>query len=943
MSRSLAGGTICETCGSRIETTASGDLGCLACLLRAGLDASEDEQNFEEIAFDSLGGYEITRRADGTRWELGRGAMGVTYRALDRSLQRAVALKVVHSNLATRSAGARERFVREARMAAALRHPNVATVYHFGIHEQSGQCFCAMELVEGETLQDRVRRIGPLPAREVLEIARQITAALAAAAKCGLVHRDLKPANVMLVAASDESSDLTVKVIDFGVAKALEAAPGVRELTHGGFIGTPAFASPEQFTDAPVDVRSDIYSLGATLWYLLTGHMPFGDRARAAPPPVEQLKAANVPSRFLSLLVSMLATEPSARPSVAELGRQIQIIQERLGGRRKLLASWGAAAGLLVIFATVAGIFFQPASKFDQAPQTIAVLPFTDSSGNKVNTYITSGMQEEILSHLQKISGLVALSSQTIAQAGDKVKDPRELRRTLGATHVLGGKVQPAGERLVVSTQLVDTRTSKPVWTKTFESEIAGFSAVQKSIAEGVAAKLKGNLTSAEKNAIEQGRVHDLQAYELYLQARSLLRYFGNPGSGIDFTRPKAIELLEQAIARDPKFGLAYALLSEAQAETKWAEDTTAEQMAKAKTTAEIAVRVAPQVPEGHLVLGSFYYPLPFEKGTGAYNYFKDKERGLEEWKIAERLAPNNATVLAKLALAAIDRGAWNEAFQKLERTRQVEPLEPIWAQELGDLYLAFRHYDEAERIADGTIAKLAEANPPELWSLKRRIALARGDTAAAALANEKSNMIKRGFGNIYGYMAEVGMMQHHYAEAVEILETFREKAAKTVKNPGAIKNLNPFAIGHTNLRLGIARRAQGEKEKALAAFVASEQGFREWLRHYPEEPSALAMLTMAVAGQGRRDDTLREIAKALETFPLSRDPLRAVEIRQEVANAYAWTGDRVLALDLLEEIVHLPGGPTAGDLKLNPSWDDLREDPRFEQLIAEAAAPISL
>ena len=217
--------------------------------------------------------------------------MGVTYRAVDTSLKRPVALKLIDSEWAKRGAEARERFMREARTAASLRHPNIATVYHFGIREENGQCFCAMELVEGETLEMRVRRTGPLDALTTIDIALQVSSALAAAEKQGLVHRDLKPANLMLVAAAPDANDSSpgkaekaetvVKVIDFGVAKALVEKPDAMGLTHGGFVGTPAFASPEQFTDAPVDVRSDIYSLGATLWYLLTGHRPFrGDDHR---------------------------------------------------------------------------------------------------------------------------------------------------------------------------------------------------------------------------------------------------------------------------------------------------------------------------------------------------------------------------------------------------------------------------------------------------------------------------------------------------------------------------------------------------------------------------------------------------------------------------------------------------------------------------------------
>ena len=289
---------VCPECGTRLEGGFSRGLGrCMICLLRVGFDDAEepDETLFAPVT-DRLGIYRIERRDDGSLWELGRGAMGVTYRAVDTSLKRPVALKLIDSEWAKRGAEARERFMREARTAASLRHPNVATVYHFGIREENGQCFCAMELVEGETLEMRVRRTGPLDALTTIDIALQVSSALAAAEKQGLVHRDLKPANLMLVAAAPDANDSSpgkaekaetvVKVIDFGVAKALVEKPDAMGLTHGGFVGTPAFASPEQFTDAQVDVRSDIYSLGATLWYLLTGHRPFEGAT------IEQIRAS---------------------------------------------------------------------------------------------------------------------------------------------------------------------------------------------------------------------------------------------------------------------------------------------------------------------------------------------------------------------------------------------------------------------------------------------------------------------------------------------------------------------------------------------------------------------------------------------------------------------------------------------------------------------------
>ena len=194
------GGGVCETCGSSIETTNSGDLGCMVCLFDAALDSDSEES---EVAFasasDQFGAYTIEHRVDGSAWELGRGAMGVTYRAIDKVLDRPVALKIVNTKLGSRSADARERFMREARAAAALRHPNVATVYHFGVREETGQFFYAMELIEGETLEERVRRLGPLDVSTTIDIALQVAAALAAAEERGLVHRDLKPGNLMLI------------------------------------------------------------------------------------------------------------------------------------------------------------------------------------------------------------------------------------------------------------------------------------------------------------------------------------------------------------------------------------------------------------------------------------------------------------------------------------------------------------------------------------------------------------------------------------------------------------------------------------------------------------------------------------------------------------------------------------------------------------------------
>src|SRR5262245_12089115 len=363
MQRSAQQDSTCPNCGGILEKTPSGGFGCMSCLLGVGI-GSEEETVHESTTDAREGGlhfgvYEIDHREDGSLYELGRGAMGVTYRATDTTLQRKVALKIIKADIAEQSADARERFMREARAAAALRHENIATIHQFGMRLETGQYFYAMELIEGETLEDRVRRAGPLDSHTTIDIAQQVTSALAAAEEQGLVHRDLKPANLMLVSPDGKTSNnkkLAVKIIDFGLAKAVHSQIDPKSLTHDRFVGTPAFASPEQFEHSALDVRSDIYSLGETLWFALTGKTPFSGRTmedihRAQESnvlPIEQLKAAHVPSRLRSLLESMLAFEPASRPGTREFEARLQRCSPEARSVRRTRVALATAALLIL-------------------------------------------------------------------------------------------------------------------------------------------------------------------------------------------------------------------------------------------------------------------------------------------------------------------------------------------------------------------------------------------------------------------------------------------------------------------------------------------------------------------------------------------------------------------------------------------------------------------
>ena len=321
---------VCRTCNAPLRGDEPLGGHCLACLLDPALD---QDQGSASKSFDH---YQLATHADGTPVELGRGAMGVTYRAIDTVLGYQVALKVIDSRMAA-DRDARDRFLSEARAAARLRHPNVASVFYYGVAKAGGRCFYAMELVLGETLEARLRRTGPLPVVLALEVVSQIARALVAAQNEGLVHRDLKPANLMLAG----EAELIVKVIDFGVAKALattkETDPG-----RTVFVGTPAFASPEQLAGARVDGRSDLYSLGVTLWQMLTGKLPFkGSQAELeqqhlrAPLPVDQLHS--FPRPVVTLLRTLLEKDPGRRfQNPAELLKALSTIKNGIGVQRRV-------------------------------------------------------------------------------------------------------------------------------------------------------------------------------------------------------------------------------------------------------------------------------------------------------------------------------------------------------------------------------------------------------------------------------------------------------------------------------------------------------------------------------------------------------------------------------------------------------------------------------
>ncbi len=896
--------TTCAKCGAALKGASSPDLGCMVCMLQ--LASAKSPAAFDrDSPLEQFGQYAIEKREDGRAWELGRGAMGVIYRATDSMLQRSVALKIISIDHAPDAATARERFLREARTAAALRHPNIATVHQFGIHEESGQCFYAMELIEGETLEERVRRKGPCDVPMTIAIARQVANALLAAETRGLVHRDIKPGNLMMIDRGDET-DFTIKVIDFGVAKALAATPNTRELTHGGFVGTPAFASPEQFTDAPVDVRSDVYSLGATLWYLLTGHMPFGDRVvkgsdertAVVRPPIEQLKAAGVPERFSSLLVAMLAIEPAARPGVNALSTKLEAMQKPKRAARLL----GIAA----------------------SEKSIAVLPFENLSSDKENAFFTDGMQDEIRTNLAKIAELKVISRTSVMQYGSSAtrKNLQEIAQALNVAYVVEGSVQRSANRVRVSAQLINARNDTHVWAEKYDRDLTDVFAIQSEIAKAIADQLQAKLSPNEKRAIEQPPTKDLAAFDLYSRAKSLLLTAGLSATSDPDVR-KAIELLDAAVKRDRSFFDAYCQLAYAH-EQLYAvngSDHTPARLAMAEAAVQAATRLRPDAAETHLARAQYlYFGL------------RDYAGALAELEITRRALPNDPRIFELTGyILRRRRGQQEEGLKNLQRAVELDPrnLDTLQQSAVGYLYIgryadAIAALDRALAIVpDNVETRAVRGEFYVCWKADTRplhqtidAILAQGPGAIASAAD------------LWFLCA---LAERDPAAAERALVALGDNPCWTE---------NPLFLSRS-FGEGLLARMTKDEARARTAFEAARTQQEKIVQAELDYGPTLCTLGLIDAALGRKDLALDEGRRAIALMPVEKDVLNGSLVLEYFAITAAWAGEKELALQQLEAGLRAPTASlmlSYGALKLHPFWDPLRGDPRFEKIVASLA-----
>jgi serine/threonine protein kinase/Tfp pilus assembly protein PilF len=914
------GAGICATCGKSI-THPGPDGECVRCLVSFGFLAEDheverrSEGNQARLGPLHYAHFEVEVNADGFPVILGSGAMAVTYRARDTVLNSVVALKVISRKLAEDPI-ARARFLREARAAAQIYHPNVARVIHYG--EQDGECFYAMELVHGETLEARVRRDGPLPLSLALEVIEQTARGLAAGEACGVVHRDLKPSNLMI--ESHAGDQLVVKIIDYGVAKVMAAQTDPTFRTQAGFIGTPAFASPEQFDETGqqrIDTRSDVYALGVTFWYLLTGCTPFVGRSieevrarQAGQLPLKQLKSAHVPLECVTLLKSMLALNPAKRPQTArelltKIHRCYLRFEPAARRRRKRLVVTSAGLALALAVAVVAVFVYQRTASASELDRAIAVLPFENLSSNAEDHFLATGIQDEILTKLASLADLKVIARTSTESYQSRPIDLRTVGRQLSVGRVLEGSLQRSADKVRVNVQLIDTRTNAHLWASSYDRKLDDVFAVETDVANAIAqqldAKLVQRISTQRPTAITA-------AYNAYLRGVGIEQSQSGGSSFEDAAKTYA-----EAVQLDPNFALAWARLSIVRSFLYYhGVDPNVNSAVAVKEAADRAIALAPELGEGWLA-----------QGTYRSRVLNDPAVALQAYREAEKRLPNSALVNEYMAYAERRLGRWREAEAHLARAIDLDPRNArLWTNAANDIFWPLGRGAEAEAAYDRALE--ISPNDEFVIALKAEQYQQEGrlDAAAKELARIPKDSTDK---TVLIHRVDQALLERNFDEAI-----FWAKKATSSPSPGQPLNTQDiFAL----VLQGYCQLWAGRNEEARVTFEGVIQDVAPGgILPAPPILGARLYLAAAYAGLGDKSNAHEQGRRAVAEY--ENDALFKPIAEAFRANALAQLREVDAAIDALPHLLEVPGGIHPGELRFSPYWDPLRKDPRFQELL---------
>jgi TolB-like protein/Flp pilus assembly protein TadD len=884
--------------------------------------------------------------------------MGEVYRAEDTTLGREVALKVLPADWAE-DPERLARFEREAKTLAALDHPNIVHIYSVetAVADEGPVRFLTMQLVEGRPLSELIPSSG-LPLERIFGLAIPMAEALAGAHEKGVVHRDLKPDNVMVTEGG------RVKVLDFGLAKlrqesaVVEASEIPTEIPdepltgEGRILGTMPYMSPEQLEGRELDARSDIFSLGIVLHQMATGQRPFqGDTSvslissifKDTPPSVDTVRQ-ELPHHLARIVNRCLEKNPKRRYQSAvdvyneldDLRREVEsgvvssgaaeLTSAERQAARPSRSLWRLAAAAALVFLVVLAFWLirpeaptdrGPAGSADSAAATgtetpvIVVLPF-QNRGSSEDEYFADGMTDEITTRLAGVSGLRVISSSSARQYKKNRPPMKQIAEELGVDYVLDGSVRWArgdsGSRVRITPQLVRTADDTQLWADSYDRVIEDVFAIQSEIASAVVAQLDVTLLEPEREELETRPTENLEAYHSYLR--------GKYREGLaDFTEEnqrEAIENFQHAVELDPEFALAYGGLAHAHSfYYRLGFDLT-----------EARRKMARQAFDRALALDSESPHVLFE--TGYYHYYieQDYDAALAKFLAAAEVLPDDANILAAAAYVWRRQGRFEDGIERLERAFELDPRNGMLPATIGEYSQQIRDYPRAIEFFDVAIGVAPEVVWPYVMKAQTLL-LWTGDVDQAQRVLEAAPSSAGGSVQHFLFLSEIARLRRDYGRVIALQEEapFAWYEHQGMSYPKQVLIAEAFQL-------------RGEEQSARAAFEVSRAELEKALEARPDDYRLHSGLGLALAGLGRKAEAIAAGEKAVEMQPIEKEAYIGPLMLHNLALIHVRVGEHERAIDELERLLSIPSRVSVAELRLDPRWDPLRDNPRFQELI---------
>jgi eukaryotic-like serine/threonine-protein kinase len=878
---------------------------------------------------------------------IGVGGMGEVYLARDERLGRKVALKLLPKRL-TADETQLSRFKTEARSASALNHPNILTVYEIGA--EGNLQFIATEFIEGITLRASLA-CGRMNLPAALEIAVQVASALAAAHEAGVVHRDIKPENIML------RPDGYAKVLDFGIAKLTEQRPASDDRTVGTtavlqtrpglVLGTAHYMSPEQARGQKVDARSDIWSLGAVLYEMVGGIPPFRGETpsdciasilKTEPPPLSGV-LSDVPLKLESILQKalrknsderyqtikeMLADlrnlkgEPEAGGSSPQIkARSGSIVSKIKGHKRGVLLTLGAALLAAAAFA-YSFLFVAPATSPNE--KSIAVLPFENLSEDKSNAYFADGIQDEILTRLSKIADLKVISRTSTQRYRNTSQSLSEIANQLGVANLVEGSVQKTNDQVRVNVQLIRAANDSHLWADTFDRKLTDIFSVESEVAKAIADQLRAKLTGQEEQVIAARPTDNPEAYDAYLRGLAYTLKTGDtPANALG-----AQKYLREAVRLDPKFALSWALLSyvDALGYLTLTLQPTVALHEETRQAAETAFNLQPNLGEAAVANGYYHYAC-----------LKDYDTAVRYFEQARQFLPNSSQIPESLAYVERRRGQWDRSESYFNEAERLDPRNINLLTSHAASSIVLRHFPEALRKLD----QVLDITPDDVDTLaeKAAIAQAEGDLprASALLAPLHPNAEDT---IALGTQVYQAILERRPAQIIPRLEEILAKPDPALG----------YFNGELRFWLGWAQEVAGDHAAAQESWRQARSELESFLKEQPENPALIGDLALTNMGLGDKAAALALSERAMAVISIEKDALGGPTPLEVFARVAAQLGEPDRAIAALQKLLSIPyAGPLASNLpltpallRLDPMFDPLRNDPRFQKLVASSA-----